>query len=126
MTLMTQVESKLKSGGPLDAITKALDDFQASITVEQTSHDNLLKKQTGECETEFTFRNREIGDANGALKEATETLDGCTTQNQRAEGDFAMTKKQLSENRNFLGSLVETRKREAKFFDVETETYQNI
>jgi hypothetical protein len=28
MTLLTQIEAKLKSGGPMDAITKMLDDFK--------------------------------------------------------------------------------------------------
>jgi len=58
------------------------------------------------------------------LKEATETLDGCTAQRVRAEGDLAITKKQLSENRNFLATVEETRRREAYAFETATEVYQ--
>jgi len=34
MTLLTQVESKLKAGGPLDAINRMLDDFVTEVTTE--------------------------------------------------------------------------------------------
>lgn len=39
MTLLTQVESQLKSGGPMDAIQKLLQDFVTTVTEEQISHD---------------------------------------------------------------------------------------
>ncbi len=32
MTLLTQVEAKLKMGGPLDAITKLLEDFVTEVS----------------------------------------------------------------------------------------------
>ena len=32
MAVLTQVESQLKSGGPMDAITKLLDDFVTEVT----------------------------------------------------------------------------------------------
>jgi hypothetical protein len=60
MTVLTQVEAKLKAGGPLDAITKMLDDFVATVTEEQAAHDSLYDKQTKECEDEFVFREREV------------------------------------------------------------------
>jgi len=41
MTLLNQVESMLKNGGPLDAITKMLTEFETTIKEEQYSHDNL-------------------------------------------------------------------------------------
>lgn len=41
MTLLTQVESQLKSGGPLDAIQTLLKDFATTVTEEQVAHDNL-------------------------------------------------------------------------------------
>lgn len=44
MTLLTQVEAKLKSGGPLDTITKMLNDFKSEITDEQVTHDNLWER----------------------------------------------------------------------------------
>lgn len=41
MTLLTQVENKLKTGGPLDAIQKMLSDFQTEVNEEQANHDQL-------------------------------------------------------------------------------------
>jgi len=34
MTLLTQVEAKMKAGGPLDSVTRELDNFVATITEE--------------------------------------------------------------------------------------------
>jgi hypothetical protein len=34
MTLLTQIEATLKNGGPMDAVTKLLDDFKKEITEE--------------------------------------------------------------------------------------------
>jgi len=44
LTLLTQVEAKLKTNGPLDAITRMLDDFKKTVTDEQLAHDNLFAK----------------------------------------------------------------------------------
>lgn len=38
MQVMAQVESTLKSGGPMDAITKILADFEDEIKQEQVDH----------------------------------------------------------------------------------------
>jgi hypothetical protein len=43
LTLLTQVEAQLKAGGPLDAITKMLDDFVTEVTEEQVQHDSLFQ-----------------------------------------------------------------------------------
>jgi hypothetical protein len=77
----------------LDAITKALDDFKEAIQTEQATHDALKEKQDRECEDEFKLREAAVAEAVAALKEATETLDGCKSQKIRAEGDLSITKK---------------------------------
>jgi hypothetical protein len=51
--LLTQIEAKLKLGGPLDLITKMLDDFKTEITNEQLSHDGLFAKQQQSCSEEL-------------------------------------------------------------------------
>lgn len=45
MTLLTQVEIKLKAGGPLDAINRMLSDFVTEVTTEQAQHDQLFASQ---------------------------------------------------------------------------------
>jgi hypothetical protein len=124
LTLLTQVEAKLASGGPLDTITKMLNDFKTQITEEQVQHDNLYKQQQQECSTETDFRQKEIDDAVGAFKSASETLDGCTSQAVRAEGDLSLTKKQLGESRQYLVIIEDQRQREAYNFDTQKNVYE--
>lgn len=80
VALLTQIEAKLKMGGPLDAITKMLDEFKQTITEEQVAHDNLYEKQKKACDEELEFRGKEISEAEGARRSAKETLDGCVAQ----------------------------------------------
>lgn len=124
MTLLTQVEAQLKNHGPLDAITRMLNDFVTEITEEQVQHDNLFATQQAECAKEFAFRQAEVEAAVAAIQEATETLDGCNSQKIRAEQDLVVTKNQLAENRNLLAQVEETRRREAYVFETATEVYE--
>jgi hypothetical protein len=39
MNVMAQVEEQLKSGGPMDAITRILAEFEEEIHAEQLAHD---------------------------------------------------------------------------------------
>jgi predicted nucleic acid-binding Zn-ribbon protein len=123
MTLLTQVEAKLKAGGPLDAITRMLDEFVTEVTEEQVQHDELYATQQRECADEFSFRESEIAQASSALSEAQETLDGCNSQKVRAEQDYEVTKRQLAENRNFLALVEDTRIREAYAFETKRGVY---
>jgi PBP1b-binding outer membrane lipoprotein LpoB len=126
MTLLTQVEAKLKMGGPLDAITKLLEDFVTEVTEEQVQHDQLWASQQKQLAEEYAFRESEIQQAEAALAEAQETLDGCNSQQVRAEQDLDTTKRQLAEDRNFLALVEETRRREAYAFETETTIYQTV
>lgn len=87
-------------------------------------HDELHAQQARECADEFAFRESEISEAVAALTEAQETLDGCNSQKVRAVQDLAVTKRQLTENRNYLGLIEETRRREAYAFETATNVYQ--
>jgi hypothetical protein len=44
LTLLSQVEAQMKSGGPLEAVLKLLDTFRTTVTEEQVAHDNLHEK----------------------------------------------------------------------------------
>lgn len=39
MAVMAQVEAHLKNNGPLDAITRILDEYEENIHAEQLAHD---------------------------------------------------------------------------------------
>lgn len=44
MAVMTQVEATMKNKGPLDAVTRILDEYEQEITAEQVAHDALYEK----------------------------------------------------------------------------------
>jgi len=44
MNVMTQVEATIKAGGPLDAITRILAEFEQELRNEQIAHDALYEK----------------------------------------------------------------------------------
>jgi hypothetical protein len=44
MTLLTQIEATMKNGGPMDTVTKLLEDFRKEVTDEQITHDALWAK----------------------------------------------------------------------------------
>merc|ERR1712113_437630 len=84
MNVMVQVEAHLKANGPMDAITRILNEFEQEINAEQLAADQLYERQTAECEDEFAFRLAEIAEAQAAITEATETLQGAQQQLARA------------------------------------------
>jgi len=51
-------------------------------------------------------------------------LDGCNSQKVRAEQDHDVTSRQLSDSRNFLSLVEETRRREAYAFETASEVFQ--
>lgn len=69
MSIMTEVQEKLKAGNPLDDIQRLLDEYINTIQTEQSAHDDLYVKQTAECTEEAAYRAKEISDASSALSE---------------------------------------------------------
>jgi len=117
MNVMVQVEAHLKANGPMDAITRILNEFEQEINAEQLAADQLYERQTAECEDEFAFRLAEIAEAQAAITEATETLQGAQQQLARAKSDLAITKKQIKEKTAELLNVHTVRKREKYAFD---------
>jgi len=124
MKVFTEVEAKIKAGGPLDIIAKTLDDFTQAVIAEQSAHDALHERSTNECNGEFDFRSKEVADAVGALKQGQATLDGCVDQKARATSDLSFTRKVLAETQNFLRILTESRQHEAEDFLAKSESYE--
>jgi hypothetical protein len=46
----------LKTGNPLDTVSKMLEDFKTGVNREQLAHDDLYARQKGECDSEIGFR----------------------------------------------------------------------
>lgn len=57
MNVMLEVETKLKTKAPIDAILNILRDFRDAVNVEQVNHDEIYTSQQAECESENHFRN---------------------------------------------------------------------
>lgn len=105
MNVMAQIESTIKAGGPMDAITNILNQFEQEIQDEQVAHQELYDRQTEECDSEIKFRQGEIREANDAIHEAANTLDSCESQHQRAKTDLKNSENQLANARQSLGEL---------------------
>jgi exonuclease VII small subunit len=125
VSVLTQVEAQIKSGGPLEIINEVLDGFQHEIVQEQAAHDELHARATTECESEFDFRRREVNDANSALKEGETTLAGCTDQLRRAQADLKFVTSSDTETQQYYAELLDRRAREAADFESEKKAYEH-
>jgi hypothetical protein len=122
--VMTQVEAALKTNGPLEIVTKTLDNFEHEITTEQASHDELIERSRVQCSEEFDFRRREVADATAALREGQATLEGAQDQLRRASSDLKFVSGSLVDYREYIENLAERRVRESTEFSQEQSTYE--
>jgi hypothetical protein len=122
--VMVQVEAALKTNGPLEIVTRTLDNFEHEITSEQASHDELIERSRVECASEFDFRRREVADATAALREGQATLEGAQDQLRRASSDLKFVSGSLVDYREYIENLSERRVREANEFAQEQSTYE--
>jgi hypothetical protein len=122
--VMSQVEATLKTNGPLEIVTKTLDNFEHEITAEQAAHDGLIERSRAECADEFDFRRREVADATAALREGQATLEGAQDQLRRAASDLKFVSSNLVDYREYIEALSERRQRESTEFSQEQTTYE--
>jgi len=123
MKVFAEVEATIKSGGPLDIVANVLAEFESDATSEQAAHDSLRGRAQTECNAEFEFRSKEVGDATGALKQGQLTLDGCSDQKNRATADLTFTRKVLAESDNFITILTRSRDAEVTAYAEYEEAY---
>jgi hypothetical protein len=124
VNVMTQIESMMKSGGPIEMVHEVLSEFENEITAEQAAHDGLNEQATTECEKETDFRRREVNDAVATLREATATYEGAVDQQRRANSDLKAAESALLETRDRLRILGERREAEAAQFASDQATYE--
>lgn len=63
ISILTELESKLTSGGSSDTAINFLDSLRASIDSEQIRHDQLYTDQRNQCQTELELRTKDVKDA---------------------------------------------------------------
>lgn len=126
LNLMVQIESHIKSGGPMNAITNILGEFKTEIENEQTAANELAEENAESCKEEIAFRDNAITEATLAVKEATTTLDGCVTQLARAESDLKAADNQLAASRQQLGQLERARIEESALYQADIIAFKAL
>jgi ABC-type microcin C transport system permease subunit YejB len=77
MSVLSQVEAKLKAGGPVEQVIRLLEEYEEQIRTEQANHDALYERQTVECEDEAAYRAQEVKEATSALADGRSQLSSC-------------------------------------------------
>lgn len=99
--VLLSVQSKLKSGAPLDAILKLIDDLKNDVVEEQTRHDKVYNDQMFECNDEYKFRKQQVDDSSTTLEKSLRDRNLCNSTKVKDTLDYEMNQqaqKQVQEN----------------------------
>jgi chromosome segregation ATPase len=99
MSVMLEVEAKLKAGGPVETIAAVLQGFKDAVNQEQVNHDDVYAAQKAECESEIAYRNTEVGDANDVLRNANKQIATATRLRNKAQAQLQAASDSLIQNR---------------------------
>jgi len=124
VSVMTQVESMMTNGGPIELVHDLLNQFEDEITAEQAAHDGLHEASVVDYANESDFRRREVNDAVATLREAEATLQGAEDQTRRANSDLKSAQGALIETNARLLVLYERREQEAAQFGADQTSYE--
>lgn len=87
--VLSEIKTKIQSGGAMNAVIKLLDDITSEVQNEQTNHDAVAAQEQAQCQSEVDFRNKEISDATDALNSANSQLTSCQASLTRAQNDLS-------------------------------------
>jgi len=99
--VLMSVNSRLKTGAPLDSILKMLDDIKSDVTEEQIRHDKVYNDQMLECQDEYKFRLQQVDDSSSTLEKAVRERDSCNGTRIKDVVDYEVnqaTQKQTQDN----------------------------
>ncbi|KAM3147833.1 hypothetical protein pb186bvf_000161 [Paramecium bursaria] len=88
ISILTEIESKLTTGGSTDTAVNFLDSLRASIDSEQIRHDQLFTDQRNQCTSELDLRTKDVKDAEQVLNRATEQFENCSTSKKKADAEL--------------------------------------
>lgn len=103
--VLISVNSKLKTGAPLDSILKMLDDLKNGVSEEQSRHDIVYNDQMLECQDEYKFRLQQVDDSSSTLEKAIRERNSCNGTRIKDLIDYNVnqeTQKQTQENMDIL------------------------
>ncbi|EGR29383.1 hypothetical protein IMG5_156800, partial [Ichthyophthirius multifiliis] len=124
ITIMSQVQTKLTTNGPINDIADLLFNYFQEIIQEQINHDTLFERQKKECDEEAEYRAKEVKDGQQAHDSAQVTLEHCNSQNNRAERDLSNNLDEQQKTRVYLQNLILTREQQAAKFQEDTQSYK--
>ncbi|KAM3131060.1 hypothetical protein pb186bvf_016872 [Paramecium bursaria] len=125
MAVMMEVEAKLKSKSPLDAILNVLNDFRDAVNTEQVNHDEIYNVQQTECASEHEFRSKQVTDASNVLRDSSAQLSSCETQKARTSNQFNVNEQQTFSNEEHLNIVLATRDAEEAYFKKRSQDYED-
>ena len=108
--VLMSVNSKLKTGAPLDSILKMLDDLKRDVTDEQNRHDKVYNDQMLECQDEYKFRSQQVDDSSATLEKAIRERDSCNGTRVKDLVDYQVnqaTQKQAQDNLDILNIQID-------------------
>ena len=105
--VLMSVNTKLKTGAPLDSILKMLDEIKSDVTEEQLRHDKVYNDQMLECQDEYKFRLQQVEDSSSTLEKAIRERDSCNGTRIKDVVDYEVnqaTQKQTQGNLDIVES----------------------
>ncbi|CAD8065075.1 unnamed protein product [Paramecium primaurelia] len=124
-SVMAEVESKISTKAPLDAILNVLRDFRDSVNFEQVNHDEIYQIQVRECESEDEFRSKEVQDAKNILRDSSAQLNVCQTSKIRATNQQEVNQHQTFTAEKHLNMVLTAAEQEASYFKKRGRDYED-
>ncbi|CAD8099866.1 unnamed protein product [Paramecium sonneborni] len=123
--IMAEVEIKIKSHAPLDAVLNVLTLFRDSVNEEQVNHDQIFNLEQNECQNEYEFRNAEIQNAKNTLRDSNAQLSICQYTKQRTTDQQQVNQQQENTFQQHLNTILTTAESEQGYFKKRSRQYED-
>ncbi|CAD8183385.1 unnamed protein product [Paramecium octaurelia] len=123
--VMAEVELKIKSHAPLDAVLNILTLFRDSVNEEQVNHDQIFVVELNECQGEYDFRNAEIQNARSTLRDSNAQLNICQYSKQRTIEQQQVNQQQENTFQQHLNTILKTADSESAYFKKRSRQYED-
>ncbi|CAD8173819.1 unnamed protein product [Paramecium pentaurelia] len=123
--VFAEVESKLQTNSPLDAVLNVLKQFKEAVNEEQVNHDQIYDIEYNECDSEFEFRNKEVEDASNVVRDSTAQLNICKTSKIRTTNQQEVNQQQLFTYQEHLTLILTTAENEQAYFKKRGRDYED-
>ncbi|CAD8066355.1 unnamed protein product [Paramecium sonneborni] len=123
--VLAEVESKMETNSPLDAVLNVLKQFRDAVNVEQVNHDQIYNIEYSECDSEFEFRNKEVEEASNVVRDSTAQLNICKTSKIRTINQQEVNQQQLFTYQEHLTLVLQTAESEQGYFKKRGRDYED-